>query len=336
MNNNLINNHDIYRDAFRQFQIEKKKELEKHMIAESIKFSVFTGPLYCLSTNLQLLSKSSNISFESRGGILSSLSPKNIGDKSKLLPFKPSLYKNYRDCIYYIGKQGVFGFFKGNTYRLMFFFGTNRLKRTLDYYTHHVKANRILKEIILYSAADMILHPFLFLESRYSIQNRRKGFRIYRNLFHVLHTSYKELYVGSLYSIPRNIMFVLGVNSGVLFDQWEVLKEYSYVISLCIAHVLSYPLLTIQRNSIFRSNYVEYLPPRESNMPRYIFENFGVLGFYRGFFCYSLAVGLWHYFVPKLANRKLYSNDSFRINLFEEDDEEYEDDSNHKEESTVI
>jgi hypothetical protein len=332
-NNNFANHHDAFKQSIKRLEDYKAHQIVQYYISETIKLSIITGPLYNLSTNLQFLNKNLVEQFGKApltGVSESSFKLKGMPTESIIRPFKPSVYANYRDCVFNVYRQGIAGLYKGTFYRLTYFGATNLLKKKLDgYFSSYFRVKRIFKEMILYSIADLILNPLLLIESRYCIQNRRKGFRIYDNAFSVLKLSWKELYNGSLYAIPRNVVFVIGLNTYLLYP-----SNYMNIFSICLAHVLSYPILTIQRNIMFQSSFTDYLP--NSNEMKINFSsfvnNYGFMGLYRGFFAYAFATILWHVYVPNAAKRKLFENmfkkddtKSMKLNLFE-DTEDYEDD----------
>jgi len=340
MNNNSGkgNSHDIFKQGIQSYQAYKYRELEKYYISETIKLSLLTGPLYCLSANMQFLNNriysqtfgDNNLASDNKN--IKSTNSNKIGVARSLLnyPFRPSSVESYRDCLLNLYRQGKFGlgFYKGNGYRLLFFTATTKLKQSIDLeVSKFVSLNRKIKEIILYSLVDFILNPLLFLESRYSIQNRRKGFCIYENILDVLRKSWKELYLGASYSIPRNIAFLLSLNFYLIYP-----SSFMQGFSIFLAHFLSYPILTVQRNKIYHSQIIPYLPKSDpsNSIVKYLINNYGFISLYRGFGSYIIATGLWHYFVPRMAKIKFYKNalagekpeDVFKLNFFEDDEED--------------
>lgn len=336
-NHQYSNSHNIFKQGIQSYQIYKYKELEKYYISETIKLSIITGPLYCLSANLQFLSNRiySNSMIDNTKPSITNTNKANL-----LLnyPFRPSSVQGYRDSIFNLYRQGSLGlgFYKGNGWRILFFTATNKLKQSIDLeISKYVTLNRRIKEVILYSMVDFILNPLLFLESRYSIQNRRKGFCIYGNVFDVLKKSWRELYLGASYSIPRNIIFMLSLNFYLIYP-----TKFMQGFSVFLAHLLSYPILTVQRNKIYHSQIIPYLPKPDttSSMFKYLINNYGFFSLYRGFASYIIATGLWHYFVPRMAKIKFYKNalagekpeDVFKINFLEDDDEDDDDEVDEK------
>lgn len=338
--------HGMFKQGQKNYEFQKKFEVEKYYISETIKLSLVTGPLYCLSANLQFLDKSvieSNYkSFVpgKKADFLSNLLLKNSPVTSVFRPFKPSYYINYRDAVLNIFRQGYIALYKGNILRLSFFISTSQLKKFFEYkYGKYLQFNRVLREMLTYSVIDMLLHPLLFLESRFSVQPYRKGFRIYNSVLSVL-TKGKylaEMYKGALYSVPRNIVFVLSLNSYYLYPD-----KLTNLIAVGLAHVLSYPILTLQRNAIFQSSKVDYLPEKDKNFVQFfknIINTFGFFGLYRGFAAYAVATGLWHYIVPTAANQRFYinllsgdkkeNNSMIKMSMFdeEEDDEEFDEEN---------
>ena len=342
MNNNSPDQHSIFKQGAQNYQVQKKFEVEKYYISETIKLSLVTAPLYCLSANLQYLDKNilqsnfKTFSLTKKIDPLSNFLIKNAPSLSIYRPFKPSYYINYRDAILNIFRQGYSALYKGNFFRLSFFISTNQLKKYFEYnFGKYLKFNKVLREILTYALVDFILHPLLFLESRFSIQPYRKGFRIYNSAFSCFKKSILEIYKGSLFSIPRNFVFVMSLNSYYLYPD-----KLTNIIAVGIAHVLSYPLLTIQRNIIFQSGNIDYLPIKESslNVIKNIINIYGFMSLYRGFGAYILATGLWHYVVPTAANQRFYinllsdekreNNSKNSFNLFDEEEDEEVDDLN--------
>jgi hypothetical protein len=312
MNNNSFSSgkdHNIFKVGIEKYQVNKYREVEKYYLSETIKLSLITGPLYCISANMQFLSHST---------ITTSF------------PFKPNFFSSYKECLFNLRRQGLLGFYKGNFYRLLFFSCTNKVKKSLDpFFSNYVK-NKRLKELVLYSTADILLNPLLFIEARYSIQNRRKGYAIYNNLLDVFRKSGREIYSGALYSIPRNCLFLLSLNFYFLYPH-----QYTQVVSVFFAHLLSYPILTIQRNKIFQSNLIDYLPKNNYGFIGFakgLIKEFGFLSLYRGFLSYGLATVAWHLYVPFMAKAKFYNNalkddqDALKLDFFEDD--EYEEENN--------
>jgi hypothetical protein len=345
MNNTQSNQdqHGLFKQGQKNYEFQKKFEVEKYYVSETIKLSLVTGPLYCLSANLQFLDKSVIETYYKsfipgkKTDFFSNFFLKNSPATSVFRPFKPSYYINYRDAILNIFRQGYVALYKGNILRLSFFISTSQLKKFLEYkYGKYLQFNRVLKEVLTYSVIDMIMHPLLFMESRFSIQPYRKGFRIYNSIFSIFNKGkyLTEIYKGSLYSVPRNIVFVLSLNSYYLYPD-----KLTNIIAVAVAHVLSYPILTLQRNAIFQSSRNDYLPEKEKNFIQ-LFKNlintFGFFGLYRGFAAYALATGLWHYIVPTAANQKFYinllsagkkeNNSMIKMRMFDEevDDEDFD------------
>jgi hypothetical protein len=338
--NNSPDQHGLFKQGAKTYEVQKKFEIEKYYISETIKLSLVTGPLYCLSANLQYLEKTliesnfKNFHPGKKADFTSNFLLKKSPITSILRPFKPSYFINYREAILNIFRQSYVALYKGNILRLSFFMSTSQLKKYVEYkYGKYLQFNKVLKEMLTYAAIDFILHPLLFLESRFSIQPNRKGFRIYNSVFSVFtNNRFLELYKGSLYSIPRNFVFVLSLNSYYIYPD-----KLTNMIAVGLAHLLSYPILTLQRNAIFQSNKIDYFPVKEKNfieLIKNIINTFGFFSLYRGFSAYALATGLWHYVVPTAANQRFYinllstdkkeSNSMLKMFDEEEDDEDEE------------
>ncbi len=271
------------------------KEVRKYYISETIKLSVATGPLYVIAGQMQYLSK--NISTQT---------------------FKFTSHEKYFSLARHMFKQGFTGMYKGNFIRLSFFISSVSLKQIIENnYDNYLRSKiffpKILREIIFFSLADMILNPLLFIETRLMLQNKHSNFRHYKNIFNLISLSYSELYKGSILSIYRNIFFVLGINLYFIFPSFA-----SNVFSIILSHSLSYPFLSIQRNIMARSNFLLYYESdlvikeqrgilRINEMREYI-KAYGLVKLYKGFPVYLSAVCLWHYYVPLAAKYKYYQN----------------------------
>ena len=296
--------HNTFKATMNTLKSERARGVHKFYISETIKLSLITGPLYCISANYQYLSSS----------IMTAVKTPSI-----LKPFKPSVYKSYKDILTSFYRQGVLAFYKGNYYRLLFFISTMNLKKTLDILIYNnfqfIYKFYIIKDILLYSLVDILMHPLLFIESRYSIQNNRKNYRIYQNTLHLLSiTKIRELYQGSLLSFHRNTVMVAS-----LYLYYLIPNKYFNTTVVFLSHLLSYPILTIQRNVIY-SNYgnqnIRYLEENAKHKSRLLhwgtiqhyIETYGIVNLYRGFVFYILAVGLWHYYVPAAAKYRYYRN----------------------------
>lgn len=318
--------HNVFKQGINNFQHTKYKEIEKYYLSETIKLSLITGPLYCISANMQFLNMSNII----RKSVSNNERKKiNFKSSSVHLPFKPNFFASYKECVFSLYRQGTLGFYKGNFFRLLFFTLTNKIKTICDPKILQLSEkfrNHKLREIVLYPLVDMLLNPLLVIESRYSIQNRKKGFRIYNNIFEVFTKSWRELYIGASYSIPRNLLFLLGLNFYFIYP-----STYLQIFSVTLAHVLSYPVLTIQRNKIFTSVNTEYLPKYQYNNGPFwkdILNNVGIFHLYRGFFSYFLATVLWHLYVPHMSKVKFYKNifeidpnkEVFKLDFLEDDE----------------
>lgn len=276
------------------------KEVQKYYISETIKLSLITGPLYAFAGQYQYLSQ----------------------HKSTLTrPFKYNSFETPFQLAQHMFKQGILGLYKGNFSRLLFTLSTAHIKRNIEinYYEklNKMLPNKFIREVALYSLVDIILNPLLVMETRFLLQNRHSGFNQYENIISFISKSFSELYKGSLISIYRNALFIMGINlyfiSPSIYMNW---------ISIIVSHTISYPLLTIQRNIIARSSVINYCEKdlvtdsvsnkylkiaRISDIIEYS-KTFGIVKLYRGYTCYMIAVGLWHYYVPTAAKHRYYKN----------------------------
>jgi len=314
--------HNMVMQTRKLFEYERAKQLRIFYITETIKLSPVIAPFYCLSVNMQNIS-----SFLFNPSRIESMKiESNEKNTSRFRPFRVSYYKSYLDAFYDIYRQGILGIYKGNFYRLSFYIGSNQMKYFSDSYTYKLKVPLIFKDMLFYSLVDVLLHPLLFIESRYSVQNRSRNFHIYGSFLDVIRKSGKEIYNGASVSFMRNILFVLGLNVYYLYP-----STYMNIFAVGLAHFLSYPMLTIQRNIIFQSNYIDYFPKVQYNGIKehynFIKNSLGFSFLYRGFISYSLATIIWHICVPPLAKSKFQKNyiqETDRILREENEDDEEE------------
>ena len=297
--------HKVLHSAMSTIEIGKSIEIQKYYLTETLKLSIVTSPLYCISSSFQFINKQVYSKLKS-----------NMYSNLRIQIFKPSFYVSYKETITNLTRQGILGLYKGHLWRMSFFIASNNFKQKLDFmYLSQLKINKVLKEMMLYSFVDMCLNPLLFIESRYIIQNRKKNYRLYNNLYDIFRLSYKDLYRGSLLNIPRNICFILGLNTYYLIP-----GGYSNYIAIACAHLFSYPFLTLQRNVYFHnakaSNGTSIIDSTLykqefrgiSDGLMYFNKEFGVFSLYRGIIPYLTAVSLWHYYVPSAAKAKFYTN----------------------------
>ena len=290
-----VNQHDIINKNKQHLNSQFVREVKKYYISETIKLSIATGPLYIIAGQMQYLT--------------------NNNSKQA---FKFNYFDKYYSLSRHMFNQGFFGLYKGNCTRLTFFISSVYLKQSIEdiYNTsiaaRNIKIPKIMKEIFFYSIADIILNPLLFIESRLMLQNKNKGFRHYSGILNTITSSYREIYKGSILSIYRNFMFVVGINLYFVLP-----STFSNYLSILLSHLLSYPFLTIQRNILLRSNtlYFENELVIKENKGLFrineiieYFKIFGIAKLYRGFGFYLGAVGLWHYYVPPAAKYKYYKN----------------------------
>lgn len=266
------------------------KQVEKYYISETCKLSIATGPLYYISAQLQYLNHNKNIS----------------------RPFKICSFSKVYDLLKHTYYQGFLAFYKGNLSRLSFFIGTVQTKKyiELNFDDKIFIKNKIAREIILFSLVDMIFNPFLFIETRLVMQNRNNGFRIYNGILDILMKCKTDVFSYSIINVYRNILFVLAVNTFFIAPS----KVMNFT-SVLLSHILSYPLLTIQRNLYLIENKKTYFEFSSENKSFFkireivnIIKSHKITGLYKGFSFYIFSIGLWHYYVPSAAKHKYYQN----------------------------
>ena len=287
-------------------------EIKSYYLVETVKLSIVTGPLYCLSNNLQFLSselvKRNQITSTSKSFF--QFLNKGLPTLSIVRPFKHSFYRNYLDILTNFYKQGLNSFYKGNLTRLSYFTTTNALKSQLDFYTKALKFPNFIKDIVVFSIVDIVCNPLLYLESKISTSNAKK---LYNGRSWLTLLTNDNPFRGSTLNVPRNILFVAGLNTSMISE--SIPRE----VSIAIGHILAYPILTVHRNVMLQS-YVDPTAPRPAAGPyshfTRIYNTNGVVGFYRGFISFSVATALWHAVVPKQAKLR------YMRNLLEDDDVE--------------
>lgn len=266
------------------------KQVEKYYISETVKLSIATGPLFYISIQLQYLNKNNNIS----------------------RPFKICSFNKIYDLLKHTYYQGFLAFYKGNLSRLSFFIGTVQAKKYIEvnFDEKIFIKNKILREIILFSFVDIMFNPLLFIETRLAMQNKNKGFKVYNGIIDVLLKCKYDVFSYSILNVYRNILFVLAVNT--FFIAPSKVMNFSSVL---LSHILSYPLLTLQRNLYLRENKQTYFDFSNEKNSFFKFKeiiniirNHSILSLYKGFSFYIISIGLWHYYVPSAAKHKYYQN----------------------------
>ena len=109
------------------------------------------------------------------------------------------------------------GFYKGNGIRCLHILLFHRLNTDLTLYTESNLAEqmKVLKQIpfaqefLLSCGIDFLLHPLHVAEARFIMQNRSQNFSVYQGLGDFFKKSYREIFRGILYHIPRNICIAL-------------------------------------------------------------------------------------------------------------------------------
>ena len=135
------------------------------------------------------------------------------------LPFKPPVYRSYWESLQGIYKQGGFrGFYKGNGVRTAHIILFHKLNTDLSFFMEdnlppHVfqelKSKPLLKEFLLATTLDTLLHPLHLAETRFIMQNRRTNFSVYQSFPDLVKKSWKEIGRGITLHIPRNFMIAM-------------------------------------------------------------------------------------------------------------------------------
>ena len=133
------------------------------------------------------------------------------------LPYEQPVYRSYFEAILGLYKQGLKGFYKGNTIRCSHIFLFHQLNTNMTIYSEshypqfmkQVKQIPMLQELALSCTIDMLLHPLHLAEARFIMQNRSPNFSIYSSLRDFFRKSYSEMFRGVLVHIPRNFCIAL-------------------------------------------------------------------------------------------------------------------------------
>lgn len=143
-----------------------------------------------------------------------------------------------------------------------------------------------IAKLIVYALStlfiDIALHPLHLAQSRYILQDRRKAFSTYNNIFELWTSTLKSrsFFAGILGHLPIN-MFILGC---YVLPSNSNLTEILTVGYLPI--LLTHPLLTVMRRIECQSNDKGMLPYKYKgymNAFATIFREEGFKAFYRGF-----------------------------------------------------
>ncbi|CAI2370784.1 unnamed protein product [Moneuplotes crassus] len=226
------------------------------------------------------------------------------------LPYKPINVNTYMEATHALMRQGLTSFFKGNGIRCLhmclFQYIRTDLSLRIDqmygqdkehenYVLNLLKNAPLLKEFLVASAADFVLHPLHCAEARFVLQHRSMNFCVYPTLFSFFKSSYGEMWRGILLHAPKNMLLALTGVSFINSSNW---------IMYCIPFLV-YPFLTIQRRIECQSIKKGMLQTKYrgffSGMYQ-ILKNEGPLSLYRGFPAFFLATTLWMLCVPSISN----------------------------------
>jgi hypothetical protein len=241
-------------------------------------------------------------------------------------PYRAPIYDNYIQTIKGLYNQGMLGFYKGNGWRLLAYMTSYRFRILLDWFLKerydYFNSSYLLKNIIIYSVADVFLHPSFLIESRYILQNRLPQFQIYPNFNKFRIRSSHEIYNNCLGHIPKNIVFFLGCYTSSFFP-WVLAQNFHN--SMLFGATASYPILTAMRRLSCQSMKLPgLLPHRYLNLLHalaLIRSEEGIMkGLYKGYWSYMIGLFIWVQFVPGLS----YS--AYKYHESKEQEEIFEDD----------
>jgi hypothetical protein len=106
------------------------------------------------------------------------------------LPYRAPVYRNYFEAYLGLYKQGIRGFYKGNTVRCLHIVLFHRLNADMTIlsesaFPEHMKRIKqvpLAQEFILSCMIDFILHPLHVAEARFIMQNRSPNFAVYQSI----------------------------------------------------------------------------------------------------------------------------------------------------------
>lgn len=202
-------------------------------------------------------------------------------------------FGSYSEAATHLGKQGILGFYKGNTFGIMHSVLQHTLrmnagyplviqesKRLTDFRWHTKFAYFFTTNTII----DLLLHPLHLAQSRFVLQNRRVSNCLYRSIPHFFAShrgKWRGLWNGWEANVPMNLLI-----AGSYCMMQERQPYLSMALSLLSSTLFLYPFHTMMRRreclADERGMVAGRLPPFLSHL-RTIWSTEGVRGFYHGF-----------------------------------------------------
>ncbi len=212
-------------------------------------------------------------------------------------PFLPQHYSSYRQAFSDLGRQGLPALYKGNLLGLLH----NLLVTQMRFLVYIQLQNGVLKQYVetpeklmaanfgLITLGEMLLHPLHNLQSRFILQKRYPNYRVYSGILDAFKRHRKEL--GRLY---QGFSVILPINLLKAGSMSITAKDpFSFGGLVIAAHILTYPLLTIQRRTEVVDPKIDGMLKGSSSSLKNIaniLNSEGVRGLYRGFLGHSILV----------------------------------------------
>jgi hypothetical protein len=326
LESNSLENHPIMKKYIIYYKKLKDYKLYNFFLLYTGFISALTGPFYTIAISRQL---SVNAHKEIYGDYVSPSDSKELmnvknevtlrearnyeliksaGTIEGQKPYRAPIYDNYFQTIKGLYNQGILGFYKGNGWRLIGYVGTYRFRILIEWFLREryniFEINYLIRSFVVFSVADIFLHPAFLVESRYILQNRIPQFQIYPNFNKFRIRSRQDLYNNCLGHIPKNFFYVLGIYISSYFP--SILMQNSYN-SMLFSTALCYPILTAMRRLTCQSMTIPgLLPMRYLNLLHALVVIRGeeglFKGLYKGFFAYIIGMTIWIQIVPGLAH----------------------------------
>ena len=213
-------------------------------------------------------------------------------------PYRAPIFEKYKEMFKVLNRQGIASFYKGNVYRIIYFYLPMRLSIVTDTYLSDMenkfRINSFLKSFLMITLFEVMLHPIFLIENRYVLQNRLPHFRAYNSIFKFYNRSILDIYNGCLGHFLKNILIV-----GSLFLGNTIGSAYDFPFNFFynIGLTLSYPIQTALRRLCCQSTKIPgMLPIRYLNLLHAISliksEEGIVKGLYKGFLPYIIAMNI--------------------------------------------
>lgn len=311
-----IDNHPIIRRYLLHYNRLKDSKFWNELLIENIKYSFIFSPFATIAISRQLSvlphreiygdynapnSSKELIKLENQVTIRDSKNfelIKSSGMINGQKPYRAPIYENYFQTIKGLYNQGVLGFYKGTFWRVFFIIIPLRLRIILDYYVldHFPKFHKFnfLKDLLVFSIADMMCHPAFIIESRYTLQNRLPQFQAYSNILKIRSRSIHEMWTGSFNHFYKNVLLIVGL----YISRYSLFPD-NYIASILFSQIFCYPILTCNRRLVCQtSEYPSMLPLRYLNLLHalaLIKREEGLFrGLYRGFSFHLIFIYLWN------------------------------------------